>query len=309
MNNNMKTGLLMALFIVLLLGLSSLYVVNQGQHALLLRLGRLATDSQGNPLSIGPGLHFKYPFINTIRVFDTRLQTLDIKSTARVVTKEKKDVIVDYYVKWRIDDLGKYYRATSGNEFNAESLIEQVLNASLRDEFGKRTIHELVSGERDDVMEILKENAGKNAMNLGIQVVDVRIKGIDFPSTISENIYQRMRANMEKIANRHRADGKGEAEAIQAEADRKVVVILAKARSDGDKIKAKGQAIAAKIYTDAYKQAPDFFAFYRSLVAYQNTFANKNDILILNQKGQFFDYFNQSNVGTKKIMPPEKVSG
>lgn len=309
MNNNLKTGLLMALFIVLLLGLSSLYVVNQGQHALLLRLGRLVKDDQGNPVNIGPGLHVKYPFINTVRIFDTRLQTLDIKSTARVVTKEKKDVIVDYYVKWRINDLARYYRTTSGNEFNAQSLLEQVLNASLRDEFGKRSIHELVSGERDDVMEILQKNAGENAKNLGIEVVDVRIKGIDFPSTISENIYQRMRADMEKIANRHRADGKGEAEAIRAEADRKVVVILATAKSDGDKIRAKGQAIAAKIYAEAYKQAPDFFAFYRSLLAYQNTFSNKNDILILNQKGQFFDYFNQSNVGNKKVVPPQKVSG
>jgi membrane protease subunit HflC len=308
MNNNLKSALLMVLFLVLLLAVSSMYVVNQGQHALVLRLGRLVLNTEGTPINVGPGLHFKYPFINTIRLFDTRLQTLDIKSTTRVVTKEKKDVIVDYYVKWRISDLGRYYRSTSGNEFNAQGLLEQVLNTSLRDEFGKRTIHELVSGERDDVMAILQKNAGKNAENLGMEVVDVRIKGIDFPSTISENIYQRMRANMEKIANRHRADGRGEAEAIQAEADKKVVLILAKAKSDGDKIQAKGLAIAAKIYTDAYKQAPDFFAFYRSLLAYRNTFSNKNDVLILNQKGQFFNYFNQSS-GHMAAVVPKKVQG
>ncbi len=292
-NDALKSGLFAILFIVVLLLVSSVYTVREGQNALLLRLGKLVVDKDKQILVVSPGLHFKYPFINSVRVFDTRLQTLDIKSS-RIVTQEKKDVIVDYYVKWRISDLSRYFKATDGNAFNAESLLEQLLNTSLRAEFGKRTIGDVVSGERDDVMEILRKKAEINAAGLGITVKDVRIKGIDLPPSTSSAIYQRMRADMLKIANRHRADGRGEAEAIEAEADKEVTVILASARSSGEKVRAKGQAQAAKIYAGAYGQAPDFLALYLSLKAYQKTFSSKSDILVLNQKGQFFDYFGSS---------------
>ncbi len=292
-SNGIRTTLLALLFFAALLGLSSLYVVHEGQHAILLRLGRLVKDKDGNALAVGPGLHTKYPFVNTVRLFDTRIQTLDIKPSP-IVTREKKNVIVDYYVKWRIHDLDKYYRATDGNEFNAESLLEPLLNTSLRAEFGKRTISELVSSERDDVMAILQKKADKRAANLGLDIIDVRIKGIELPETTRSTIYQFMRADMEKIANKHRADGKGRADAIRAHADKEANILLAEAKSNGEKIRAQGQAKAAEIYANAYNNAPEFYAFYRSLKAYENTFSSKDDILVLNQKSQFFDYFTHS---------------
>lgn len=294
MNQGIKTGIIAICLVAVLWGLSSLYVVSEGHSALLLRLGKLEKDSAGVPANFGPGLHYKTPIINNVRVFDTRLQTLDIKSS-RIVTQEKKDVIVDYYVKWRIKNLAHYYKRTGGNAFNAENLLEQFLNTSIRAEFGKRTIADVVSGERDDVMDILKDKADESAKDLGIEVVDVRIKGIDLPSTTSSAIYQRMRANMEKIANRHRADGRGKANAIRAEADKTAAVTLATARSEGSKIRAKGAAKAENIYINAYSKDADFFAFYRSLEAYKKAFNNKGDIMVLNQKSQFFDYFKQSS--------------
>jgi membrane protease subunit HflC len=282
-------SMLACLFIFLLV--TSLFTITQGQHGIVLRLGRLVNDANtGKAKTLAPGLHVKMPFIETVRVFDTRIQTLDIKSS-RIVTKEKKDVIVDYYVKWRIDDLARYFTATGGNQFKADTLLEQQLNTSLRAEFGRRTISDLVSGGRNDMTGILQAHAEQQASELGIHVVDVRIKGIELPANTSNAIYQRMRADMQKIANRHRADGHAEAEAIQAAADARVTIVLAKARSDGQVIRAQGQAKAAEIYTQAYSKNRDFFAFYRSLSAYVLSFNNKQDILVLDQEGAFFDYF------------------
>lgn len=299
-NNGLRTAAFALFFLALLLLVSSLYVVHEGQHALVLRLGRLVKTPDGKALSVGPGLHTKYPFINSVRLFDTRVQTLDIQPSP-IVTKEKKNVIVDYYVKWRINNLGLYYRSTDGNAFNAEALLEPLLNTSIRAEFGKRTISELVSSERDNVMEILQEKADKSAANLGLDIIDVRIKGIELPETTRSTIYQFMRADMEKIANSHRADGRGKADAIRAEADKRSNVIIATAKSNGESIRATGQSEAATIYADVYKQAPEFYAFYRSLKAYVKTFSHKDDILILNQKSQFFDYFGRSGRGPASV--------
>ena len=240
--NATKTILGILIVIVLMVVLASVFTITQGQHGILLRLGRLVNDSQtGKARVLGPGLHLKTPFIENVRIFDTRIQTLDIKSS-RIVTKEKKDVIVDYYVKWQIADLERYFKTTGGNEFKAETLLEQQLNTSIRAEFGKRSITEMVSGGRDDVADALREKAEQRAADLGINVVDVRIKGIELPENTSNAIYQLMRANMQKIANRHRADGHSAAEGIQAAADAAVTVLLAKAQSEGQIIRARGQA-------------------------------------------------------------------
>lgn len=290
--NATKTTLAILAFIILMVVLASIFTITQGQHGILLRLGRLV-NHDGKTLVLGPGLHIKTPFIENVRVFDTRIQTMDIKSS-RIVTKEKKDVIVDYYVKWRIDDLARYYKSTGGNELKAETLLEQQLNTSLRAEFGKRTISEVVSGGRDDVMDALREKAELRAAELGISVVDVRIKGIELPENTSNAVYQRMRADMQKIANRHRADGNAAAEAIQAASDAKVTILLAKALSEGQMLRAHGQAEAAKIYASAFGQNKEFFAFYRSLKAYENSFNNKQDLLVLDQSSAFFDYFKQA---------------
>jgi membrane protease subunit HflC len=278
-------------FVAVLFMATCLFTVTQGQNGLLLRLGRIVTDKQsGEARVFPPGLHLKAPFIESVRIFDTRLQTVDIKSS-RIVTKEKKDVIVDYYVKWRISNLARYFKATGGNQFKAETLLEQQINTSLRAQFGKRTISDVVSSDRGDVMEVLREGAERQAGQLGIHVVDVRIKGIELPPNTSNAIYQRMRADMQKIANGHRADGSATAEAIQAESDARVTIILAKARSDGQMLRGQGQATAALIYANAYNQNADFFAFYRSLKAYQASFNQKNDILVLDPNTAFFEYF------------------
>jgi membrane protease subunit HflC len=226
---------------------------------------------------------------------------LDIKSS-RIVTKEKKDVMVDYYVKWRIEDLAKYFKSTGGIAFKAETLLEQQLNTYLRAQFGKRTISDVVSGGRDDVMEVLRLRAEEQAGELGIHVVDVRIKGIELPANTSNAIYQRMRADMQKIANHHRADGHAQAEAIASEADAQVTILLAKAKSDGQITRARGQAIAAEIYSDAFGKNKDFFVFYRSLNAYEGSFNSKQDILILDQNSKFFDYF-RSITGKTHMKP------
>ncbi|PJD90550.1 MAG: protease modulator HflC [Legionella sp.] len=287
------TKLVMSTIFVLifLIMATSIFTIRQGQHAIVLRLGRLVVDPQTNAcLILAPGLHVKLPFIESVRIFDTRIQTLDIKSS-RIVTKEKKDVMVDYYVKWKIEDLARYFKATSGNAFKAETLLEQQLNTSLRAQFGKRTISDVVSGGRDDVMDVLRERAERQASELGIHVVDVRIKGIELPANTSNAIYQRMRADMQKIANHHRADGHAKAEEIAATADAEVTVLLATAKSEGQVTRAEGQAKAAEIYANAFGKNKEFFAFYRSLKAYEGSFRSKRDILVLDQNNDFFNYF------------------
>ena len=258
----MKKIIASTIFVGLILFISCVFTINQGHHGIVLRLGRLVEDSKTHTVRVlAPGLHLKIPFIESVRLFDTRIQTLDIKSS-RIVTKEKKDVIVDYYVKWRINNLAFYFKATGGNEFKAETLLEQQLNTSLRAQFGKRTIADVVSGGRDDIMDVLRENAERQASQLGVHVVDVRIKGIELPANTSNAIYQRMRADMQKIANHHRADGHAQAEAIQAMADAKVTILLATARSEGQVIRAQGQAAASAIYADAFGQNQEFFSFF-----------------------------------------------
>lgn len=270
---------------------ASMFIINEGQSGIVLRLGRLVINSKTDTVRIlAPGLHIKTPFIETIRLFDTRLQTLDIKSS-RIVTKEKKDVIVDYYIKWRINDLARYFTSTGGNAMKAEILLEQQLNTSLRAEFGKRTISYMVSGGRDDVTDLLRMKAEQQAALLGIKIIDVRIKGVELPENTSNAIYQLMRANMERIANQHRASGQATAEEIQSGADAAVTVTLAQARSDGQMIRARGEAEAANTYAVAYNKSPSFFSFYRSLKAYEASFNSKQDLLILDQSSSFFTYF------------------
>lgn len=292
--NATKTTLGVLGLLILLVLFTTAFTVTQGQQGIILRLGRLVNDTEtGKAKVLMPGLHFKTPFIENVRIFDTRIQTMDIKST-RIVTIDKKDVMVDYYVKWQIADLAQYFKSTGGNEFKAETLLEQQLNTLLRAQFGKRTISEAVSGGRDDVMALLRTAAEKQASELGINVVDVRIKGIEFPANTSNTIYQSMRANMQRIANKHRADGQAAAEQIQARADADVIVLLAKTKSKAQQVRAVGQAQAASIYAKAYSQNKQFFSLYRSLLAYEGSFKSKKDILVLDQSSAFFDYFKTS---------------
>ena len=281
--------------ILLSFGFSTFYTVEEGQDGLLLRLGKIVRVSKTNEASIKrPGLHFKIPVIHSVKIFDTRMQTLDIESS-RIVTAEKKDVIVDYFAKWRIDNLVLYYTRTGGNPLQAQTLLRQRLNDALRAEFGKRDIHEVVSGERVNIMKLLQDQANTSAKELGIKVIDVRIKRIDLPTEVSAALFDRMRAERERIATEHRAEGRSKAEALRANADASVTVILATADRDAKKIRGDGDAVAAKIYADVYSKNKDFYVFYRSLIAYENSFNTKNDILVLKPDTDFFKYFNTVN--------------
>ncbi len=286
----LRTSVVIILFIILVLIYGSVYIVNEGQKALILRLGEIVHDAQGKSLVIGPGLHFKIPLLNQVRKFDVRLQTLTVQSS-RILTEDQKYVLVDYYIKWRIEDVGLYYQRTSGDPFRAQTLLEQQVNDALRAAFGQRTITEMVSGERVNVMLLLKDSANKTARNLGIWVADVRIKTIDLPKEVSETVYGRMRTKREQVATQYRSDGRAKAEAIQAAADAKAVVAIAEAKARAAGLRAQGVALASSVYAQAYQKDADFYAYVRSLEAYKAAF-NKNDILILTPESEFFRYFN-----------------
>lgn len=285
-----KLGLSLCIVVLILL-YSSLFIVSEGQGALLLRLGTIEVDQKGQAIVKKPGLHAKIPLINQVWRFSTRLQTLDIQSS-RIVTAEKKDVIVDYFVKWRISNPALYYTRTSGSATQAQVLLEQQLNDSLRAEFGRRTISEVIADDRASIMEALNQQANQSAKTLGLQIVDVRIKRIDLPTEVSAAIFDRMRAERARVATEHRAQGKAKAEAIRANADAEATITVATALADAMRIRGEGDAQAAQIYATAYNKDSAFYAFYRSLIAYKKSFANKQDILILKPDSQFFKYFN-----------------
>lgn len=277
-----------------------LFTVDQRQEAILLRLGKIQTNSAGQAVVRKPGLHFHLPIITQVKKFDMRLRTLNITSS-RIVTVEQKDVIVDAFVKWRINNIVTFYKATGGNERRADNLLSQKVRDGLRAEFGKQTILELVSGERTNVMNILRKNVDEVAKPLGISVIDVRIKRIDLPTEVTTSVYERMRSNREKEASLIRAQGTSAAEQISAKADADVTVILAEARSEAAKTRAAGEKEAATIYASAYQSDPKFYLLYRSLESYDDVFAGEqHNTLVLQPRGMFFNYFNKANAATAK---------
>jgi len=279
--------------------LSSLFIVREGQQGLLLRLGKIEVKADGQAKIFNPGLHFKLPFITKVKIFDVRLQTLS-PELSRIVTAEKKDVLVDYYVKWRVNNLPLYFTRTNGDFKEAEVLLEQQINDGLRAQFGLRTIQEVVANERSNIMDVLRNKANHKAAEFGVDVIDVRIKGVDLPTEVSSAVFQRMRAERERVAAEHRSEGKAKAEAIRAQADANATVILAKAKSQAIKLRGEGDAQAAKIYAEAYSKDPKFYSFYQSLLAYGNSFTKKQDVLILSPDSQFFKYFNNIQGGASE---------
>ncbi len=268
----------------------SAFTVEQRQLAILFRLGEIVrTDFE-------PGLHFKVPFINNIRKFDARIQTLDAPPE-RYLTAEKKNVIVDSFVKWRINDVAKYYTAMGGTTERANIRLSQIIKDGLRAEFGKRTIQEVISGERNEVMRILSEAADRQAQEFGIQVVDVRIKRIDLPEDISSSVYHRMEAERARVAKELRSRGAEAAERIRADADRQRTIILAEAYREAEKIRGEGDAEASRTYAEAYRKNAEFFSFYRSINAYRNVFGSKADVMVLSPDSDFFAYLKDPNGG------------
>lgn len=287
MNQNSLKFAAIGLLILLVVGSFSVFTVDQRERAILFRLGEIVrTDYQ-------PGLHFKVPFITNVRKFDGRILTLD-ESPDRFLTSEKKNLMVDSYVKWRIDDVGKFYQRTGGDERTAALRLSQILRDGLRSEIAKRTLQEVISGDRAQIMEILTENANRQVSELGISVVDVRIQQVDLPAEVSDSVYRRMEAERARVAQDFRSRGAEAAERIRADADRQRTVILAEAYRDAETIRGEGDAKAADIYARAYNKDPDFYALYRSLNAYQSSFRDKGDVLLLQPDSEFFRYFNKA---------------
>ena len=264
---------------------NSVFIVRETQKAVLLEFGRVAKAG------IAPGLHFKLPFVNQVRIFDARILTVDA-NPSRYLTQEKKAVMVDSFAKWKVQDEKDFYSATGGNEERARALLAQRINTGLRNQFGKRTLHDVVSGERDQLMDELTVLLNETIRNdrLGITVVDIRVKRIDLPPDVIGTAYERMNSERAREAREHRSLGKEVAEGIRADADRQRTVILAEAYREAERLRGEGDAKAAQIYAEAYQRDPEFYAFTRRLKAYRETFNNKSDVLLLGQDSDFFRY-------------------
>lgn len=294
MSNKSYFWLILVAIVILIL-YASMFTVIEGQRAIVLKLGEIVTNPKtGQAEVMQPGLHFKAPFITNVRDFNVKLQTMNVESQ-RILTAEQKYVMVSYYAKWRINNLPLFYTRTGGGyEARAEQLLQQKINDALRAAFGKLTISDVISGERLNIMSLLKQQAEKSASGLGMDVSDVRIVGIELPATVRESVFQRMRTEREQVATQHRAQGRAQQETIMATADKQVVVDLATARAKAQKIRATGDEMAGKIYSSAYSKDPGFYALYRSLEAYRNVFIKSDTVMVLRPQGQFFRYFTQN---------------
>jgi modulator of FtsH protease HflC len=277
-------AVVIGLVVLLVVASLSLFTVDQRQNAIVFRLGE--------PVNVirAPGLYFKVPLVDNVRFFDVRILTLDADEPERFITSEKKNVLVDSFVKFKIVDVLEYYKSVGGDEQRAKIRLLQTVNQSLRDEFGKRTIHDVVSGEREKIMELMRDRADGDARKIGVQVLDVRLKRVDLPQEVSEAVYRRMESERKRVANELRSLGFAESEKIRADADRQREIIIAEAYRDAQRTKGQGDARAAAIYAQAYQQNPEFFAFYRSLEAYRQSFKNKSDIMIMDPSSDFFRY-------------------
>jgi membrane protease subunit HflC len=277
-----------ALVVLLVVMSMSLFTVDQRQNVIVFRLGEAVN------VKTSPGLYWKVPLFDNVRYFDVRIQTLDSEEPEEFITLEKKPVLVDSFVKWRVVDVKQYYislrDSPGGAEEGARKRLMQTVNGSLREEFGKRTIRDVVSGERNKIMELMREKADQDARKIGVQVLDVRLKRVDFTQAISDSVYGRMEAERKRVANEQRSLGFAEAEKIRADAEKQRSIIIAEAYRDAQRLKGDGDAKASAIYARAFQQSPEFYAFYRSLEAYRQSFKTKGDLLILEPGSEFFKY-------------------
>jgi modulator of FtsH protease HflC len=278
------TVVLVAVVIVLVVASMSLFTVDQRQQAIVFRLGEVVS------IKTEPGLYWKLPLIEDVRFFDTRIHTVDAEEPERFLTSEKKNVLVDSFVKWRISNVEQYYISVGGDERRAQDRLNKTVNDSLRAEFGKRTVYQVISGERDEIIELMREKVDDDAQKIGVEVLDVRLKRVDLTKEISNAVYRRMEAERKRVANELRSTGFAESEKIRADADREREVIIAQAYRDAQEVKGSGDAQAASIYARSFKRDPEFYGYYRSLDAYRGTFRDKSDLLILEPDSEFFKY-------------------
>ncbi|HVL36466.1 MAG TPA: protease modulator HflC [Burkholderiales bacterium] len=282
-------GPILAVLVVLALVVSSiLFTVDQRQNAIVFQLGEV------REVVTRPGLHFKWPLVQNVRHFDMRILTYDDAEPLRFLTQGNRPVLVDSFVKWRIADVRQYYISVQGDEFRAATRIRQTVSGTLRDEFGVRSLHDVVSGERDLIMNRVREKVDQDLKRIGVAIIDVRLKRVDLPQDVSESVYRRMEAERKRIANEQRSTGAADAEKIRADADRQREVLLAEAYRDAQRVRGEGDARAASIYAAAFSQNPEFFSFYRSMEAYRNTFRGRNDLMLLEADSDFLRYFRDS---------------
>lgn len=276
----------------------SLFTVDQRENAIVFQLGEI------RHVISEPGLKVKLPLIQNVRYFDNRILTLDTPDAERFITSEKKNVLVDSFVMWRIADVKQYYVSVRGDEALAVTRLNQTVNSTLREEFGKRTVQEVISGERDKIMTVVREKLEDDAKRIGVQIVDVRLKRVELPSEVSEAVYRRMEAERRAVAAELRSQGFSDAEKIRAEADKDREVIIAEAYRDAQRVKGEGDARAAAVYARAFNENPEFYAFYRSLEAYRASFRNRSDVLVLDPSAELFRYFR--NPGGARGTSPAK---
>ena len=281
----------MAILVALLIAAATLFTVDQRQYAIVFQLGEIKEVIRE------PGLSLKMPLIQNVRYFDRRILTLETVEPERFLTAEKKPVLVDSFVKWRIDDVRQYYISVGGDELLARTRLSQTVNSGLREEFGKRTVHDVVSGERDKIMAAVQLKADADARSIGVEIVDVRLMRVDLPAEVSEAVYRRMETERKRVANELRSEGAAEAERIRADADRQREVILAEANRDAQKVMGDGDAQAAALYSKAYGRDPSFYDFYRSLEAYRVSFSGNNNLLVVEPDGEFFKFLKNSGNG------------
>jgi modulator of FtsH protease HflC len=276
--------ILVVLALVALIASSALFTVDQRQNAMVFQLGEV------KEVVTKAGLHFKWPLIQNVRVFDMRILTFDDAEPLRFITSEKKPLLVDSFVKWRIVDVRQYYVSVQGDEFRAATRIKQTISDGLQSEFGRRTVHDVVSGQRDEIMAEVRTKADVDLKRIGVEIIDVRLKRVDLPQEVSDSVFGRMQAERKRIANEQRSTGAAEGERVRADADRQREIILAEAYRDAQRVKGEGDAKSSAIYANAFSANPEFYAFYRSMEAYRSSFRGKNDLLLLEPTSDFFRY-------------------
>jgi membrane protease subunit HflC len=279
--------------VVLLVLMMSVYIVDPRKSAIKFQLGEVVA------VQTTPGIYFLTPFVQNVRLFDTRIQTLEAREPERFLTSENRNVLVDSFVKWRVDDVRLYYVSVKGDPIAAESRIGQTVNDALRAEFARHTVHDVISGEREKIMAVVAKNVDADVRRIGVRIIDVRLKRVDFVPEISSDVYRRMESERKRVANELRATGQAEGEKIKADADRQKQVIEAEANREAQKLRGEGDAIAARTYAEAYQRNPEFYSFYRSLEAYRRTLRNKSDVMVLDPSSDFFKYLKNPGRGAK----------
>jgi len=300
------TPIIIAIVLVLAVIASTLFTIYESDRAIIVRLGDLLKDSKtGQVRVLGPGLHWKLPFIDKVTVFDARLNMTEIPSE-RIVTKEKEVLMVDLFIQWRISDYALFYNTTQGivegvgARDRAEQLLRQNVKGVLHAEFGQRTLQNVVSGERRELMEKLVQRTDENVKGYGMQVIDLRVNRVEYPPEVNDKVFARMSSERKQVAVLFRANGESKAAKIRADADREARVMIAEAEKEAGRLRGEGDARATKIYADSYSKSPEFYEFYRSLEAYARSFRDKEDVLVLKPEGDFFKYFSNSHLKTSK---------